>query len=66
MTDPARASEVEVTFTALDDGRTRLDLEHRHLDRHGPGWEGVAGGVGDDAGWTLYLHRYAGIVPVGR
>ena len=57
-TDPARASEVEVRFTAESDERTRVDLEHRHLDRHGPGWQSVADGVDGDAGWPLYLDRY--------
>ena len=57
--DPSRASEVEVRFTAESGERTRVDLEHRHLDRHGPGWESVAEGVDGDAGWPLYLDRYA-------
>ncbi|HMM94974.1 SRPBCC family protein [Phycicoccus sp.] len=56
--DPDRTSEVEVTFTPAADGGTRLDLVHRHLERHGPGWESVHGGVDDEAGWTLYLDRY--------
>ncbi|NMO00672.1 ATPase [Gordonia sp. TBRC 11910] len=60
-TDASKTSEVEVTFTAEGDERTRVDLEHRHLDRHGEGWEAVAGGVGNDAGWPLYLQRYAEI-----
>jgi hypothetical protein len=58
-TDPARRSEVEVRFVADSDTRTRVELEHRHLDRHGDGWEGLAMGVGDDAGWPLYLKRFA-------
>jgi uncharacterized protein YndB with AHSA1/START domain len=58
-TDPTRTSEVEVTFTAIGDHRTRVDLEHRHLDRHGPGWEGVREGVDAPDGWPLYLQRYA-------
>jgi uncharacterized protein YndB with AHSA1/START domain len=61
-TDPARTSEVEVTFTALDAGRTRVELEHRHLDRHGDGWDGVRAGVGSDEGWPLYLDRFAEVV----
>ena len=60
--DEANASEVEVRFTAETPGRTRLSLEHRHLDRHGPGWEGVRDGVAHDEGWQLYLVRYADIV----
>lgn len=60
--DEANASEVEVTFVAEAPDRTRLELEHRHLDRHGPGWEGVRDGVADDAGWPLYLARYTEVV----
>jgi len=58
-TDPANASEVEVRFIAESSDRTRVELEHRNLDRHGPGWEGVRDGVADDAGWPLYLSRFA-------
>lgn len=32
--DPARASEIEVTFTAEGRNRTRLVYEHRHLERY--------------------------------
>lgn len=60
--DPANASEVEVCFVAESPERTRLELEHRHLERHGEGWEGVHDGVADDAGWTLYLARYADLL----
>jgi uncharacterized protein YndB with AHSA1/START domain len=57
--DQSRTSEVEVRFTAESAQRTRVDLEHRHLDRHGPGWQSVAEGIDGDAGWPLYLERYA-------
>jgi uncharacterized protein YndB with AHSA1/START domain len=57
--DPARTSEVEVRFIAESADTTRVELEHRHLDRHGTGWQAVADGVDGDAGWPLYLHRYA-------
>jgi uncharacterized protein YndB with AHSA1/START domain len=57
--DPELTSEVEVRFTADGPNRTRVELEHRHLDRHGPGWEGVRDGIEGDEGWPLYLQRYA-------
>ncbi|HEX5199087.1 MAG TPA: SRPBCC family protein [Actinoplanes sp.] len=59
--DPGHTSEVEVAFTAETPDRTRVTLEHRHLDRHGPGWESVRDGIGHDQGWPLYLDRYAGL-----
>jgi uncharacterized protein YndB with AHSA1/START domain len=60
-TDRERVSEVEVRFTAESPERTRVELEHRNLDRHGPGWEAVSGGIGAPDGWTLYLDRYAAL-----
>ncbi len=65
-TDPDNASEVEVRFVEEDAGRTRVQLEHRHIDRHGPGWEAVADGIGNDRGWPLYLARYAALFDEGR
>lgn len=64
-TNPEHTSEVEVRFVAESPQRTRLELEHRHIERHGPGWEGVRDGVDDDAGWTLYLSRYADLLASG-
>ena len=62
VSDPSLASEVEVRFIAESPKRTRLELEHRHLDRHGPEWQAVRDGVDNDAGWSLYLTRYADLL----
>jgi uncharacterized protein YndB with AHSA1/START domain len=64
-TDPAQTSEVEVRFYAESPTRTRVELEHRHIDRHGPGWEAVTGGVDGPEGWPLYLDRYAALAKEG-
>jgi uncharacterized protein YndB with AHSA1/START domain len=58
-TDPERTSEVEVRFVPETPERTRVELEHRNLDRHGDGWEGVREGVAGEGGWPLYLDRYS-------
>lgn len=60
--DHGKTSEVEVRFTAATPTTTRVDLEHRHIDRHGEGWHAVADGVDGEAGWPLYLERYAGLI----
>lgn len=52
-TDRSAVSEVHVSFTDQGDGHTLVELEHRHLDRHGPGWESMRDAVGSPNGWSL-------------
>jgi uncharacterized protein YndB with AHSA1/START domain len=57
--DHSKTSEVVITFIAEDDRRTRVELEHRHLDRHGEGWGGERDSVGSPGGWPDGLRRFA-------
>jgi uncharacterized protein YndB with AHSA1/START domain len=61
-TDPEKTSEVEVRFIAEGTDRTRVELEHRNLDRHLDGWQSLREGVDSSDGWPLYLRRYAEVV----
>ena len=61
-TDLDRTSEVEVRFVQEDDEHTRVELEHRNLDRHGDEWPSLRDGIGGDGGWPLYLQRFADLV----
>lgn len=58
-TDLTRTSEVEVRFFSESPRRTRLELEHRHLERHGEGWEQQRGELGSEGGWPGVLRRFA-------
>jgi uncharacterized protein YndB with AHSA1/START domain len=57
--DHGKTSEVDVRFISETPGRTRVELEHRNLDRHGEGWQSERDGVGGEGGWPLYLQRFA-------
>ncbi|MFL5862391.1 MAG: SRPBCC family protein [Solirubrobacteraceae bacterium] len=58
-TDPDRTSEVEVRFIAETDSRTRVELEHRALERHGEGWDGIYEAVRSAGGWPKTLGAFA-------
>jgi len=60
--DPTKTSEVEVSFIAESPERTRVELEHRNLDRHGEGWEGERDAVGSEGGWPAYLERFGALL----
>jgi uncharacterized protein YndB with AHSA1/START domain len=58
-TDPAKTSEIEVRFVAEAPDRTRVELEHRNLERHGDGWQGMRDAVGSPDGWEKGLQAFA-------
>jgi uncharacterized protein YndB with AHSA1/START domain len=57
--DLAQSSEVELRFTPTADGGTRVDLEHRHFERHGAGAAAMRGGVDSPDGWGGLLGLFA-------
>ena len=63
--DHEKSSEVEVRFIAETPERTRVELEHRNLDRHDDGWEGVRESVASSEGWPLYLNRFNDVLGAG-
>lgn len=56
---PERASEVEIRFRPLANRRTRLEVEHRDLARHGDGAAKLREGMASPQGWPLILAAYA-------
>ena len=61
-TEHARTSEVELRFVPDGPERTRVELEHRHLERHGEGWEAMRDAVGSPEGWGVGMRRFAAYV----
>lgn len=56
--DANLATEVEVRFIA-DGARTRVELEHRHLDRYGPRHDEMRGVFESEGGWAGLLGAFA-------
>jgi uncharacterized protein YndB with AHSA1/START domain len=56
--DPAKATEVEVTFTAVEGG-TLVELEHRGFEKHGETGAKMADAVSAQGGWGELLELFA-------
>jgi uncharacterized protein YndB with AHSA1/START domain len=57
--DPTLRTEVEVRFVAEGPRSTRVELEHRHLDRFGPRAGEMRAVFDSPGGWTDLLERFA-------
>ena len=57
--DLSKASEVDIRFTREAGGMTRVDLEHRHFERHGKDFEKISGGVAGAGGWSGLLQQFS-------
>lgn len=56
--DPDLVTEVEITFIPEGANRTRVELEHRDLERFGAAAAAVRESIGADDGWLLILNRF--------
>jgi len=56
--DPDLLTEVEVKFTALGDGQTRVDFEHRGFENMGAPGEEARARVDSPNGWSGLLAAY--------
>ena len=61
----AKTSEFEVRFIPESADRTRVELEHRHLERHGDGWEAMRDAIGSPNGWQGGLELFAAAAAAG-
>jgi uncharacterized protein YndB with AHSA1/START domain len=57
--DVAQSSEVEIRFNPVAGGGTRVDLEHRHFERHGSGAPTMRTAVDSPNGWTGVMQLFA-------
>jgi uncharacterized protein YndB with AHSA1/START domain len=56
--DPRHASEIEVRFIVEGPDRTRVELEHRLLERL-VGGQALRDGIGEGGGWSSNLEIFA-------
>lgn len=60
--DLDKSSEVEVRFSPEPGEKTRVDLEHRHLERHGAGASSMRSAIDAPDGWGGVLQRFAAVI----
>jgi uncharacterized protein YndB with AHSA1/START domain len=57
--DDSRASEYEARFIPEGEDRTRVEFEHRNLERHGADAQKIYDSVNSEGGWGGLLERFA-------
>ena len=57
--DPGLRTEVEIRFVAVGPRSTRVELEHRNLERFGDKAEAMRSAFDSEGGWTALLERFA-------
>ena len=57
--DLKKSSEVEIRFTPVENGKTRVDLEHRGFERMTAGAAEMRTGVSGEGGWAGLLQLFA-------
>lgn len=57
--DPALVTEVEVRFTPMGALRTRVELEHRYLERLGEKAPAMFEVLNSSGGWSMHLGLFA-------
>lgn len=57
--DPVHFSEVEIRFIAESGSVTRVELEHRYLERFGAEGADIRSKVDAPNGWTAIMQLYA-------
>jgi uncharacterized protein YndB with AHSA1/START domain len=63
--DEQLLTEVEASFTEVEPGLTRVDLEHRGLDQFGPARDEVCAALDSPNGWGGLLSLFAEAVDQG-
>jgi uncharacterized protein YndB with AHSA1/START domain len=59
--DPELLTEVEIRFVSVGENRTRVDLEHRDLDRFGDNADKMRAGFDSPGGWQGLLDAFASV-----
>ena len=64
--DPSLNTEIEVRFIAVGDAETRVELEHRHLDRYGARRDEMRRIFDTEGDWGKLLELFAGVATSGH